>query len=66
MIELVLKSILEGYFKKKTFDFTTGVPLVHLDNVLRRLHRLGLIGTEEFVRVMDHTLETSDKYYLVA
>ena len=61
-----IASNLNSWLKKKTFDFTTGVPRVHLDNVLRRLHRLGLIGTEEFVRVMDHTLETSDKYYLVA
>jgi len=42
---------------------TSAVPRAHLDNVLRVLLEDRLISSEEFERLMDHTVATSDKHY---
>lgn|GEM_PF-5933599 len=57
---------INSWLRKMGHPFTSGCPRVHLDNVLRRLHELNLMTTEQFEHIMDHNLSTSDKHYYEA
>ena len=54
---------LNSWLRRNGYEYTSGVPRVHLDNILRRLHDASLLSTESFCRLMDHNLSTSDKHY---
>jgi len=52
------------WLKKKNFTtFTSTMPRVRLDHVLRCILAEGLIIESEYVRLMDHTVETSNQSY---
>lgn len=51
------------WLRAQGWSFTSTVPRVRLDNLLRELLNQKLLTTLEYERFMNHTTETSDKHY---
>lgn len=58
-----VSSNVNAWLKKQGHDLTSAVPRTRLDNILRVLLEHEVIKTEDFERIMDHTVNTSDKHY---
>lgn len=61
--ESSVSSNMNTWLRKQGHCLTSTVPRTRLDNILRVLLEHGVIKTEEYERIMDHTVSTSDKHY---
>ena len=61
--KLQAASRLNRWLQTSESPLTSGLPRTRMDNILRGLIDLGWLTESEYVRVMDHSLNTSDKHY---